>query len=496
MDEDTRKERLDFLLSQHEYFHQGMAVADCESVLFRDESRGLEGGAFFTATLLNRKETLTAKGKNAMDEFKDLYLLKSEARFIQYFFHKFETDPVHDNTPDSIRTASLKIKKDYLHGLVSDCLKDLLPFFKQSNISAEPSSQLLDHPLQKGRATSLPSTSPPLFAEKETLDEAAVISVGVVDATASVVISSPSETKHPDDYLNKSSVLVSKSRMKTVFSCQICQFESRYETVCLSHIKVCMKNPRQSEDDFIEKAHEVEEAGEEENPDEVTLDHEQDDFYFNYKNGEFLIDSIFAIMTIFEKFGDGVGCLIVSKILLPIFHGLNHNNYTCTIHRFISRILCEANPREGLKLVHERFSNRVGKPGKNVFRDRRMEFRIGITKKLIENLGPNFSDQSVMQVNHCVDIKEKLYIHTRLSHGVNIRSGRHVPRSDECDFKALVENLTATKAHLKIEGRKFGSFEYPENLIDDEMFDQAKFYHWIAKKNGEGREIIEAKKFV
>ena len=97
MDEDTRKERLDFLLSQHEYFHQGMAVADCESVLFRDESRGLEGGAFFTATLLNRKETLTAKGKNAMDEFKDLYLLKSEARFIQYFFHKFETDPVHDN---------------------------------------------------------------------------------------------------------------------------------------------------------------------------------------------------------------------------------------------------------------------------------------------------------------------------------------------------------------------------------------------------------------
>ena len=35
-----------------------------------------------------------------------------------------------------------------------------------------------------------------------------------------------------------------------------------------------------------------------------------------------------------------------------------------------------------------------------------MEFRIGITKKLIENLGPNFSDLSVKQVNQPVDVKE------------------------------------------------------------------------------------------
>ena len=46
-----------------------------------------------------------------------------------------------------------------------------------------------------------------------------------------------------------------------------------------------------------------------------------------------------------------------------------------------------------------------------------MEFRIGITKKLIENLGPNFSDLSVKQVNQTVDVKEDLYIQTRLSYG-------------------------------------------------------------------------------
>ena len=123
-----------------------------------------------------------------------------------------------------------------------------------------------------------------------------------------------------------------------------------------------------------------------------------------------------------------------------------------------------------------------------------MEFRIGITKKLIENLGPNFTSSSVKQVNHCVDVKEDLYIKTRLSHGVIIRSGRHVPRSDDSDFKTLINNLTETKAHLKIKGRKFGTFELPENLMDDGRFDRAKFYRWVSMKNEEAGEIIEAKK--
>ena len=38
-------------------------------------------------------------------------------------------------------------------------------------------------------------------------------------------------------------------------------------------------------------------------------------------------------------------------------------------------------------------------------------------RKLIKNLGPNFSDLSVKQVNQPVDVKEYLYIQTRLSYG-------------------------------------------------------------------------------
>jgi hypothetical protein len=144
--------------------------------------------------------------------------------------------------------------------------------------------------------------------------------------------------------------------------------------------------------------------------------------FWNYKSSEFFLDAIFGVTTVFEKFGDGLGCFIISKILLPILHGLKHSNYSNSIHRFITRVLCEATPREALKLIHERFSNRVGKPGHNVHRDRRMEYRIGTAKKLIGNLGPNFNQEAVQQVNCSLDLKEELFLTTRNSHGVNIRN--------------------------------------------------------------------------
>jgi hypothetical protein len=236
-------------------------------------------------------------------------------------------------------------------------LKDLLPFFQDSSSSAETSSLLQDHPLQNGRVGTKESSSPPLIPEKKKLHLASLITDGVVEATASVVISDQSrEQKNPPDFSNQSTISVSKSRTKTIFSCKICHFESKYKTICVSHIETCLRKEEVLENGNEQVSADEDDAGDLVNEEDArNLDDE--DLFFNYKNGEFFIDSIFATMTIFEKFGDGVGCLIVSKILLPIFHGLNHNNYTSSIHRFVTRILCEANPREGLKLVHERFSN-------------------------------------------------------------------------------------------------------------------------------------------
>ena len=84
-----------------------------------------------------------------------------------------------------------------------------------------------------------------------------------------------------------------------------------------------------------------------------------------------------------------------------------------------------------------------------------------------------------------------MYIHTRASHGVTLRSGRHVARSDTKDFESLMKNLMELEAHKVIDGREFGHYVYPENILDDEIFDKSKFYRWIANKNDEAKGIIE-----
>ena len=146
-------------------------------------------------------------------------------------------------------------------------------------------------------------------------------------------------------------------------------------------------------------------------------------------------------------------------------------------------MLSSTTPREGLKIVTERFSNRNGKAGGNVFKDRRVEFRIRILKLLLSNLGPHMNSENIMKINKVIDIKEKLFHHARISHGVSINSGAHKKRSDEADYKLLFDNLCQTQAHMEVVGRKFGEIKYPENLLDADLFNKAAFYRWLAQKN-------------
>ena len=94
-----------------------MVIADCEAELVRDPSRGLEGGAFFVATMLNRKDAKTGQGKHSLDAMKDFMLLKSDARFCQYFIKKYDLNPEVDNTPAHLKTASHDRKEVFIHNI-------------------------------------------------------------------------------------------------------------------------------------------------------------------------------------------------------------------------------------------------------------------------------------------------------------------------------------------------------------------------------------------
>ena len=153
-DENEEYDSLEFIIPSHELFHQSMVVADCINELFREDSRGLEGGLFFEATMLNRREAKTGKGKDSIDSLKDFFLLVADTRFCQFFIKKYDIDPSYDNTPDHLKKASWADKERFLHAMVEDALRDLLPHFSKCSTD-DP--LLNDHPLQAGRRVISPS---------------------------------------------------------------------------------------------------------------------------------------------------------------------------------------------------------------------------------------------------------------------------------------------------------------------------------------------------
>ena len=525
LDEANAEERLQFVMPQHEFFHQYMVIADVENQLFRDRSRGLAGGSFLLATLLNRKDAKSKKGKDAVEAFREFFLLKADATFCSYFLHKFKLNDKIDNTPHLLRSSSSEKKMKYLHQLVAEALKDLLPYFKEAETA---SCQLDDFPLAAGRRNDS-QAEPKINICSTVLEAQSDIDSERAEATASQLQNTVDKQQQLQDHMVHTFSSITSSRSRKQFCCSICSYKTKYEAICLSHIESCLKKlslssnisdsdqpipPLASDSSNLNLASsaildiDLTSSPIPNNSDDPmgkiddnltnnaeNLDDQEEvkpDRYWNYKTSEFLVDSLFALSTIYEKYGNGLGMLIMSKMLLPIFHGLKHSNYTSSIHRFITRILCEATPKEGLKLIHERFSNKEGKIGGNIFKDRRMEHRIGTLKRLIGNLGPNFDEEHVQLVNKTVEIKEELFYQTRKSHGIEVRSGNHVARDDTADYNAVLEFLAENDAHMKKEGRIFGDYDLPEDLFGH--FDRAEFYRWISVKNEEAAGILRQKR--
>ena len=212
-DEINKDESLGFILPQHEYFHQSMVLADCESELFRDCSRGLEGGSYFVATILNRREAKTQKGKDAIDPIKDYILLKSDARFCHFFINKFKLDPSFDNTPDGFKSTRPDEKELFLNKMVVEALKDLMPYFKESNFE-DP--QLQDHPLQDGRRSCRQNET--LVPRKRTaMQEPRLIDQHLLDGTIEQIMIPDQNEDLVEKNVEKVSIAVSWTRSMVVF---------------------------------------------------------------------------------------------------------------------------------------------------------------------------------------------------------------------------------------------------------------------------------------
>lgn len=177
------------------------------------------------------------KGKDAVEAFREFFLLKADATFCNFFLHKYELNDQIDNTPKHLRKAPADQKRKYLHQMVAEALQDLMPYFKDAKIGC---SLLADFPLSAGRRKE-DQTEPNSNICTDVLETQSVIDSEIVEAIATQI-------QHKDDHqiliekhLVESSSPVSSSRNRKLFSCSICSYESKYEAICISHIEMCLE---------------------------------------------------------------------------------------------------------------------------------------------------------------------------------------------------------------------------------------------------------------
>ena len=461
-----------------------------------DCSRGLPGGSFHKASLINRRDAKEKFGKQAIDTIGDFIKFNCEVRFNHYFIQKYQLDVEKDNTPDHIKRSSTEQQVKYVHDLVEPVLKELLPFLRHSkNVHHD----LYDHPLQEGRRHRFNSSSRQV--SRSSLLPCEPIENSTINLTVDqlhipekndIITSSLNKGIHEGRFVNGE------------FKCMKCSFVSKYKTVFAAHrcpVGVTMVNddatPAMDDLTSRKKKGEKNMATEEaigNTTDDGNQGEVQDDDFWNYLNGEFFLDSLFDLNSIFIKYGDGLGCFILGKILMRIYQGLGHKNYSNTIFRHIFRILCEATPKEALSMLYDRFNNRHGRFGGNIPKDLRLEHWILVAKNGIKNLGPNANPRLIQRVNATLDVMEKLFLKMRETHGIRIRGGKHRAPSDDHDYVKLFNHLTDVEAHKKVSGRTFGNLKYPENLLEDERFDITSFCRWLLSKKSERISAFNARK--
>ena len=161
----------------------------------------------------------------------------------------------------------------------------------------------------------------------------------LIEATAAQVLVPMDNMDYINRHMELISTKISSSRSRQDFSCKLCSFMSKYKTVCISHVEKCLEkleianqtaNTEEGNLNAPEKNSSWYSCGDEDRSSSSSLpdpslpgispldgnfistdDGEiEEDRFWNYKNGEFFLDSLFALSTIYEKFGDGLGMLI------------------------------------------------------------------------------------------------------------------------------------------------------------------------------------------
>ena len=167
-----------------------------------------------------------------------------------------------------------------------------------------------NYPLNGGEDSANSTRDCKASIAKEVMKPSSIISSDLAEITSENILLPNKD--YLKNYMTKESP--GSQRKSHQYSCTLCHYTTKYMAVCLSHIEICLK--KLAVEELNESVVDELSSDEVNNESEKVVNNShlnvpekehRGNMYWNYKCNEFLLDSLFAIATVFEKFGDGLG---------------------------------------------------------------------------------------------------------------------------------------------------------------------------------------------
>lgn len=222
-------------------------------------------------------------------------------------------------------------------------------------------------------------------------------------------------------------------------------------------------------------------TNEDEHNDAPSEQSKEDNVYNYHKSkltyGLFLRDFGDAI-----KEGDGLRLISLYKLALLIFSSHGHTKYAYVTLLLLVRIYAILSESEATSLICNRFCNTVGKIGRNIPLDLRLEHLNNLLKACLKALGANVNESSAQRVAAALNGIEMIIASVdsdcESSRASKVRGGKDPAESVNQIVSDLINGDVFSK-HPDRDGYK-GFATFDGNIIA--KLDYAEFYHWIKDK--------------
>lgn len=179
--------------------------------------------------------------------------------------------------------------------------------------------------------------------------------------------------------------------------------------------------------------------------------------------------------------GDGPRILRCWKAFLLYFHFAKHHNYANEVVRMLATVHASATPRVAAQITWSRVVNTRGLAGHNIPVDLHNEQLNKALKQAVTGLGPNITQETILQCGKSLDGLLKVAKSFDQQHGLHPESLEHSAPRLAKDEKLIMDELARSRVFEYIPGREHRSFRGIKPNAAQKV-DLKKITAWIQEK--------------